>query len=135
MNKPTMDYSLLYSYFDFAYAEALLSMKDNVMKKHCFGCAVDHLAHECDMLDFWLDENYMYELYLDEMLEEVNTTRVFRMWENMVHGTNVSSIVLDNFKLMISNGHFLSIMKTEQWKRKILKIMKTIRNANYRLFL
>ena len=137
ITQPGVSVVLMNSYFDFVYAQALLGMKNTVIRKNCFGCITDHPSqsqHDCIMNDFIYDDEHAIEFYFEEMLQEVDEEKILLSWEDFVRGHNISSSVIDLHKKVISSKDYLTVMKTDSWKHKMIKTMNTIVHVERRLF-
>ena len=129
---------LMRSYFDFVYAKALLGVKRLARKKHCYGCSIDHPSqtqHDCIMdLEEEGDEEYYIDFYFDTMLKEVNEDDILKSWGDIMKISNISPGVIEIHKMVISSKDFLAIMKTDQWQRKMKRMVLTIMRLEDRLF-
>ena len=128
---------LMRSYFDFIYAKALGEVMNLVRKKHCHGCTIDHPSqkqHTC-LTDFDDDDKECFiNFYFDSMLQDVDESDILKSWEDVMKISNISSELMELHKMAISSKDFLETMKTEQWKRKMKKMVLTIIHLENRLF-
>jgi hypothetical protein len=134
---PATSVMLMNSYFDFVYAKALINVKSMIVKKHCYGCFKDHPSqtqHDCIMSDLMYDDEQAYDFYFEEMLLEVDETKVLQAWEVLVQGLNLSHEVIYLHKQVLANKDFREVMKTKLWKSKMKKTIQTILHAEHRLF-
>lgn len=126
---------LMNSYFDFVYAKALCQVKGTAVRKNCYGCQMNHPSqkqHDCIMITD--DDEYQIDFYFEEMLKEVNEKDIIQSWEDIVRVSNISPEVIDLHKLVISSEDFLQMMKTEQWRSKMKRMVLTINRLEDRLF-
>lgn len=73
---------------DFVYPKALLEVRNDVIKKNCYGCLIDHPSqtqHDCIMSDFIQDDEQAIDFYLEERLAE----EILLALEDTVQGLNV----------------------------------------------
>ena len=128
---------LMNSYFQFVYAKAIINVKHKVVKQKCYGCFIDHPSqseHDCIMTDLINDDEHAYEFYFEEMLEEVDETKVLLAWEDLVQGLSIPLECITFHKQVISSKDYLAVMKTNEWKKKMKKTIQTILHAEHRLF-
>lgn len=133
---PTTSVMLMNSYFDFIYAKALCEVKSMTVRKHCYGCQTNHpsqIEHDCIMKTHENDEEEI-EFYFENMLQEVNEMDIIRSWLDIMSISNISQDVINLHKQVIESRDFLQIMKTNQWKSKMKKMLLTIIKIEDRLF-
>ena len=114
---------LLDLYFDTTYAETITSTMNTVIKTLCVGCQLGKLSqkqHEC----LSLSKKEQLILYFEEILKAVDEEYVLIRWEQNVRREGVaSSEQIDFYKLKIYCKDWIeSDMKTENWKRKMMKM-------------
>lgn len=137
---PSTSVMIMNSYFDFIYAKALYEIKGVTMKKSCYGCEINHPSqtqHDCLMNYAEYDDDddaYRLDLYFEDMLKVVNEQDIIQSWDDIVRVSNISHEIIDLHKMVISSKDFLEVMKTEQWKNKMKKMILTISRLEKRLF-
>ena len=57
------------------------------------------------------------------MLKVVDEDGILKSWEDLIRITNISPDVIDLHKKVISSKDFLAVMKTDQWKNKMKKMV------------
>ncbi|KAH3841513.1 hypothetical protein DPMN_114978 [Dreissena polymorpha] len=72
------------------------------------------------------DEEYQLEFYFEDMLKEVDENAKIRSWEEMMAISNITPGMVCLHKRVIESKDFLAIMKTDQWKAKMKKMVLTI---------
>jgi hypothetical protein len=126
---------MMRSYFDFLYAKALCEVKTMTVRKNCYGCQTNHPSQrEHDCLMICDDEEYQLEFYFEDMLKEVDENAIIRSWEEMMAISNITPEMVFLHKRVIESKDFLAIMKTDQWKAKMKKMVLTITQIEDRLF-
>jgi hypothetical protein len=80
------------------------------------------------------DEEYQLEFYFEDMLKEVDENAIIRSWEEMMAISNITPEMVFLHKRVIESKDFLAIMKTDQWKAKMKKMVLTITQIEDRLF-
>ena len=68
-------------------------------------------------------EQYLTDFYFDDMLKEVDESAILQAWENIVRCMNIPNQVIEMHKRVIDTTVFLSIMKTQQWRLKMQKLI------------
>lgn len=68
------------------------------------------------------------------MLKEVREMDIIKAWEEMMAISNISSEMVNLHKRVTESRDFLEMMKTQQWKNKMKKMVLTINRIEDRLF-
>jgi hypothetical protein len=132
---PSTSVMMMNSYFDFVYAKALHEVKGLTVRKHCYGCEINHPSqkeHDCIMISD--DEEYQIEFYFNNMIKDVNEQDIIKSWEEIMEISNISPEIIHLHKRVISSKDFLTVMKTKQWKSKMIRMVLTIGRLEERLF-
>jgi len=126
---------LMNSYFDFIYAKALCEVKCMTVRKNCYGCQINHPSqreHDCIMKTN--NDEYEIDFYFEEMLKEVKEEDIIRSWLEVMCISNISSQTVALHKQVLESKDFLEVMKTDQWKSKMKRMVLTIIQIEDRLF-
>jgi hypothetical protein len=113
--------SLLQTYFDFFYAKAISDKMCMVFKKKCLGCVNEWLS-QTDHTCLTLTTQQLLNLYLEDILQEVDQTEILSQWNQSASILDVSAELLEMFKLKIYCKDWRDTdMKTSQWRTKMIK--------------
>lgn len=114
--------SLLQSYFDFFYAKEIRDKMRPVLKAKCLGCQNARLSqtdHDC----LTLTDEQQLNLYFDDVLLDVDETDILQRWQDAVSVLDISSELIDMFKLKIYCKDWRETdMKTLQWRNKMINM-------------
>lgn len=115
--------SLLESYFDFLYAKEIMNKMHAVFKKNCAGCQegkLSQLSHAC----LSLTEYQQLDLYLEDILREVNEPEILRNWNSAVSLIpDIMPELVDMYKLKIYCRDWRETdMKTLFWKTEMYRL-------------
>lgn len=75
------DIRMMVEIYMFTYARKVREVVEDLTRKHCYGCRIDHPSqrtHSCLMMS---DLEHL-NMYFDDVMEEIDCQEVLNLWKN-----------------------------------------------------
>jgi hypothetical protein len=89
----------------FTYARKLREAVEDLTRKHCYGCRIDHPSkrnHPCLMLA----ESERLNIYVDDAMEDIDCQEVLNLWKNETKLIDISQKLKDTFERLLQNSEW-----------------------------
>jgi hypothetical protein len=117
------------------YAKAIIEKLDTVARSVCIGCKYSSLSqrdHSC----LTLNQEDKLRGNFEELLRSIDETLILSDWHNSQNYTGRAKIIADVFALKFRRKDYRdTAMKSESWKRSLLKLATVLLKFEERFFL
>jgi len=99
------DIRMMVEIYMFTYARKVREVVEDLTRKHCYGCRIDHPSqrnHSCLMMS---DLEHL-NMYFDDAMEEIDCQEVLNLWKNETKLTDLSQKLKETFERLLQNSEW-----------------------------